>query len=92
MDYLNKRFGSLLKIVAVIVFALQSHSAFARDDNYTYAGADLNYSNLRALGETYNPINLRGKLGVVLLLDIIPVLVLCSAVVPPVRESPGREP
>ena len=61
-------------VVAAIVFTLQSNSAFARDDNYTYAGADLNYSNLRALGETYNPINLRGKLGVVLLPDIIPVL------------------
>ncbi|WP_455219084.1 outer membrane beta-barrel protein [Kaarinaea lacus] len=73
MDNLNRRFRNLL-VVFVAVVALLSHSAYARDDSYTYAGADVNYSNLRALGVTYNPINLRAKLGVVLLPDIIPVL------------------
>ena len=74
MDNLNRRFKSLLAVVAMAVFALLSHSAYARDDSYTYAGVDLNYSNLSALGATYNPINLRAKLGVVLLPDTIPVL------------------
>ena len=74
MGILNKRFRSLLIVVTITVFTLLSHSAFARDDNYTYAGADLNYSNMRAFGETFNPINLRAKLGVALLPDTIPVL------------------
>ena len=74
MDNLNRRFGNLLAVVTVAVLSLLSHSAYARDDSYTYAGVDLNYSNLRALGATYNPINMRAKLGVILLPDIIPVL------------------
>lgn len=61
-------------MVAVAFLALPSQSAYARDDSYTYAGADLNYTNLSALGATFNPINMRAKLGVVLLPDIIPVL------------------
>lgn len=74
VDNLNRRFRSLLVVVVMAVIALLSHSAYARDDGYTYAGVDLNYTNLQALGATYNPINMRAKLGVVLLPDIIPVL------------------
>ena len=61
----------------VICFPVNYALAQAQDDddeNYTYAGADLNFTSMDALGATYNPINMRAKLGVILLPDIIPVL------------------
>ena len=74
VENLNKHCGGLLAVVAVAVLMTLSQAAYARDDNYTYAGADVSYSNLSALGTTFNPINLRAKLGVALLPDTIPVL------------------
>ncbi len=65
---------SVTMAIALVVLALQSRPAYALDDSYTYAGLDVNYTNMKALGVTYNPINLRAKLGVLLMPDIIPAL------------------
>ncbi|MEJ2179244.1 MAG: outer membrane beta-barrel protein [Gammaproteobacteria bacterium] len=70
---LDRQFRLLLVIPAAVILMLQAQLALAQDDDYTYAGVDLNYSNLDALGVTYNPITLRAKLGVVLLPDIVPL-------------------
>jgi hypothetical protein len=70
---LDRQFRLLLVILAVVILMLQAQSALAQEDDYTYAGVDLNYSNLDALGVTYNPITMRAKLGVVLLPDIVPL-------------------
>ena len=73
MGNLDRQFRLLLVIPAVVILMLQVQSALAQDDDYTYAGVDLNYSSLDALGVTYNPITVRAKLGVVLLPDIVPL-------------------
>jgi opacity protein-like surface antigen len=70
------RSGKLLAILFSYALGLFANYAFAQEDDgsYTYAGADVNFTSIDALGVTYNPINMRAKLGVILLPDLIPVL------------------
>ena len=72
---LNKLLVKLAAVAGIAVIALQPKSVLAFEDGtYTYAGLDVNYINMEAMGVTYNPVNLRGKLGVLMLPDIIPAL------------------
>lgn len=69
----------LLAVLSFCVFSvlfLSANSASAQEDDgsYTYAGLDVNYMNMDALNATYNPINMRAKLGAIILPDTIPVL------------------
>lgn len=69
----------ILSMLGLYVLLFSANYAVAQEEEvekYTYAGADLNFSSMDALGVTYNPINMRAKLGVILLPDIIPVLAL----------------
>ncbi|HEY5601907.1 MAG TPA: porin family protein [Gammaproteobacteria bacterium] len=55
----------------------QAQAEVARE-KVAYAGADLNFSSMDALGVTYNPINMRAKVGVILFPDRIPVVAVES--------------
>jgi opacity protein-like surface antigen len=71
--------GKILSMLGLYVLLFSANYAAAQEEEvekYTYAGADLNFSSMDALGVTYNPINMRAKLGVILLPDIVPVLAM----------------
>lgn len=72
---------ALVAVLFLVALNLPFNAALAQefdDGTYTYAGADINFISMDALNATYNPINMRARLGVILLPDLIPVLALES--------------
>ncbi|WP_455223150.1 outer membrane beta-barrel protein [Kaarinaea lacus] len=78
MFYQSRKLLTVLSFCIFNAFYISANYASAQEEDggYTYAGADVNFMNLDALNATYNPINMRAKLGVILLPDLIPVLAL----------------
>ena len=64
-------------VAFVVIFVLSipiSVLAEEEEEKDSYVGLDLNVMSLSVGGETYTPLNLRAKMGLVMFPDLIPVL------------------
>lgn len=75
----NKTGGITLLVCFLIaaIMVLDSPTSLAQEEDeekVTYIGADFSFASMDAGGQTYSPVTLRGRLGLVVLPDLVPAL------------------